>query len=250
MIKVLHKALDILEYLGSEPETPKQLGRIAGDLDLNPATCARILKTLVNRHYADQAAPRGGYRLGPMSYSLSSKSVYRREIARIAAPIVAKCAGEIAEHVVVASYCRGKRYILAVTNGNLAIQPRTDVDYFDDVYTSATGRLLLAFRSPEELEDHIRTRGLPKELWKEITSRAALDKGLARIREERFCIKLDSEPTVAFAYPVYDGTEVVAALGVAMLKSQFSGKHKKTVLDVARRSAEEVTAAIGMGRSN
>jgi len=242
---VLNKALDILEYLGREPETPKQLGRIAGDLDLNAATCARILKTLVDRHYADQAAPRGGYTLGPMSYSLSSRGVYRRTIAQLAAPIVAKCAHEIGEYVTVASYCRGKRYALATTNGNPELQLRTDADYFDDIYASATGRLLLAFEPPEAVEALVQAKGLPGRLWKEISSRAALRRELAGIREERFCIRLQQEQTIAFAYPVYDGDEVVAALGVAMLKSQFSGKKKKAALEAARRSAEEVSAAIG-----
>jgi DNA-binding IclR family transcriptional regulator len=60
MIQVIHRALDMLELLGSQPERVFPLGEIAQLLDLHRATCSNILKTLSQRGYVERLPARGG----------------------------------------------------------------------------------------------------------------------------------------------------------------------------------------------
>ena len=53
MIKVIDKALNILELLANEQNKKFQLGEIADTLKMDHGTCANIIKTLAARGYVD-----------------------------------------------------------------------------------------------------------------------------------------------------------------------------------------------------
>jgi DNA-binding IclR family transcriptional regulator len=73
MIQVIHRALNIMEYVAADPERPKELGDIAEDLKLHSATCANIIKTLVTRQYLVKLEKQKGYLIGPMFNRLGVK---------------------------------------------------------------------------------------------------------------------------------------------------------------------------------
>lgn len=50
MIQVIHRALDILEYISQGPKKEFSLGEIAEYTGLNSSTYANIIKTLVKRN--------------------------------------------------------------------------------------------------------------------------------------------------------------------------------------------------------
>lgn len=70
MIQVIHRALNIMEYIATDPERPKELGDIAEELKLHAATCANIIKTLVTRQYLVKLEKQKGYLLGPMFHRM------------------------------------------------------------------------------------------------------------------------------------------------------------------------------------
>ena len=50
MIKVLHKALDILEFVSYDKNRTYSLTEIAQEIDEKPTTCANIIKTLLDQN--------------------------------------------------------------------------------------------------------------------------------------------------------------------------------------------------------
>ena len=64
MIQVVNRALDILEFIAKDKNKIYSLTEIADALELNHATCANIIKTMVNRNFIDQIGHKKGYRLG------------------------------------------------------------------------------------------------------------------------------------------------------------------------------------------
>jgi DNA-binding IclR family transcriptional regulator len=74
MIQVLHRAFDILELCASDKEKAHTLSEIAEKLQLNPTTCANIIKTMVTRNYLEQVGYKKGYRLGAKAFHLTGKS--------------------------------------------------------------------------------------------------------------------------------------------------------------------------------
>ena len=73
MIQVIHRALNIMEYVAADPDRPKELGDIAEGLKLHAATCANIIKTLVTRQYLVKLEKQKGYLIGPMFHRLGVK---------------------------------------------------------------------------------------------------------------------------------------------------------------------------------
>jgi len=245
MIKVLHKAFDILEFLAAEPDRPRGLGEISGDLGLNQATCANILKTMIRRGYAEQIAPRRGYLLGPMAHHLAGNRPYRRDLLKVAQPLIAELAKDVHETVLLVALYQSRRFILCQASGDQGLQVRSDIIASDDVYETATGRLLLAHLPPEQLKAFVTMRGLPKGVWPEARSRTGFKQALEGIREGGKVVDVSKPQVAAAAFAIRDGEAVVAALGLYLPRFRFKGSHRKRVLagleDTARRISRQLS---------
>jgi len=230
-----------MEYIAEEPERPRLLGEIADRFRLNHATCANILKTLVKRNYIDQKAPRKGYTLGPMAYFLARKGPYRRDIVEQAEGPVEKLASQIQETVIVATLKEGRRFILVQVEEDRTFRIRPELFYLENVYSTATGRLLLAYESGEALNRFVSIQGLPAGEWPEAGGKKKLEEECARIRGEgKVDIKAGSELR-ALALPIRENDAVLAALGVYLPEYRFSGRHKQRVLKGMKQTAEEIS---------
>jgi DNA-binding IclR family transcriptional regulator len=93
MIQVIHRALDIMENVAKAPIGPKLLSHIANDLELNQATCANIVKTLLTRNYLKRAENEKGYLLGDkLNEIINQPYIYKHliEIADVEMDIISK----------------------------------------------------------------------------------------------------------------------------------------------------------------
>lgn len=88
MIQVLERAFRILEWLARAESPPRRLGEIARHIEVSPAACSHIVKTLVHYGYVVQVAPRKGYRLGPMAAMLGRHHNPHRFLIEIGQPTV------------------------------------------------------------------------------------------------------------------------------------------------------------------
>ena len=70
MIKVLHKAFDLIESMSADKSRAFSLTELANIINEKPTTCANIVKTLCERGYLSKAEPKG-YVLGPVAQGLS-----------------------------------------------------------------------------------------------------------------------------------------------------------------------------------
>ena len=244
MIKVLKKAFDILELIAQEPERPKGLGEIAQPLGFNQATCAHILKTLVDCNYVEQIAPRKGYVLGPMAYFLVRQGPYRKDLIGIAEPVMTGLAPKIQETVLIATIHNGKRFVLSKVDGTQELKISSDVIFADEAYSSATGRLLLAYLSPENFQGYVIKNSLPGKFWTAVNTRKKLDIEMERIRTEEMAISTDRPQVVGIACPIKSSEGVVAALGVYLPKYRFSGSHKKKVLSGLKIASQRISSIL------
>ena len=240
MIRVLHNACDVLELLAARPEQPAGLGEIAGKLGLNASTCANILKTLIARGLVEQVGPRKGYRLGGTVYFLARGGPYRRDLVEIARPLVAGLSAELGEMALLATLQHGKRFILCIVNPARAVQVRDDVPYLNDVYETATGRLLLAHETPGEVDAYVAEHGPPGPAWPGAETPGALRTGLARIRDEGECVVTDGPEVAQAAFPVFEDGRVIAAIGVGVPLLRFDDEHRGRILVAGRAAAERL----------
>lgn len=242
MIRVLSRALDVLEYLAERPADSHGLAAIAIATRLDPATARRILSALAARSYVEQPVARQGYRLGSMSFALTARGPYAPDLVAAANPPVAVLAAHLGETVLLAVLRDGRRFTLCQADGSRAIQVRTTVLLDPNPYRRATGRLLLAHLDPAALAAFIRAAGLPGAEWPEARSRSALDSVLARIRREPVYV-LFHDGLAAVAAPVRAGACVVASLGAYMPVEHFRGRRTQ-VLKALCETATAISRAV------
>ncbi len=241
MIRVLHKAFDILEYLAKEPQRRKKLTEIAGNFKMNAGTCANILKTMVKRGLVDQEKARGGYLLGPMIYYLSRLSPYREDLVTAAGPVVDELVKKVNETVLLVILRGNKRFTVIQNDGTRSIQLGREMFFQDNIYETATGRLLLSYLGKDELDAFLAEMGLPGSSWPEADSRKKLKIALEKIRRQGLVLHQPSSELIGIAYPVSENGKVIAALGLFLPAFRFKGAHKAAIIKGMPKAAAAVS---------
>ncbi len=240
MIQVIHRALDILELLGSQPDKSFPLGEIAQLLDLHRATCSNILKTLAERGYVERLPSRGGYRLGSLTSPWQGLAAHDRELAVLARPVLQALSQELNETSLI-GVIRGTRRVTlecAASDRDLQVRSRQ----VRSVYETASGRLLLAYLPAEQQAAFIQRAGLPEEtVWPEVKSAEDLQRVLAGIRRQKLARSDSAEHVVGLAVPVWQAGQVVASVSVYLPQVRFTAKDRGQIIDALREAGEEIT---------
>jgi len=248
MTKVTGKTFDILELLAAEPCAEHSVSDVAKALAINKATAGRILIDLLERGYAFQSSNRRGYSLGPMAYALAGRGVFRKDLIDASQEIVSRFAHEdIEESAIVATFFKGRRYILVNENGNKEVQPVIDRPWYDGMYYTATGRLLLAHAPEEDLKSYFKSHELPSQMhWEGVDSYEKLQQELARIREEGYVSCLSCPPTSfwVMAFPIRLKGRIEAALGITVLTSAFKEPRSTELLKKGADCASRIEAKL------
>ena len=244
MIQVVHRALNLLEFIAQHPNREYSLTEIADQHQLNHGTCANILKTLVTRGYVEQVGHKKGYRLGPMAYHLTRNKAYRRDLIMAADQPMQQLTQAVNETSLLAIILNNRRITLHSVECDHDIQARGNVDR--PVYDSATGRLLLAYQSDIEQVRFARTYGLPPDdMWPDITTEDRLVAALAQLREVGLSIVLTNRHIVGLAAPVRQQGQTVAALGVFLPETRYTDTHREEIIRELKAAARQVSEALG-----
>lgn len=250
MIRVLHKATDIMKYLATTPYRCKNLHEITGHLKMNAGTCANIMKTMIQCGLVDQKKARGGYMLGPMIYYLARTSAYRVDLAGTAEPLMADLVRQVNETVMLIVLHGTKRSIIIQINGNQSVQIGHALFQNDRVYQTASGRLLLAHLNENALKLFIAEEGLPGPNWPEAASLPKLQKALEIIRRKGWERHKTQDDVIAIAYPIHENSKVIAALGMFLPSFRFKGTHKAAVIQGMAATSAAISGKLSSLGSN
>lgn len=243
MLLTIKKALDLLMVLSERPEEPQSSGTLAKKVRMHPSTCTVMLKSMLKYGLIDQNGKRQGYTLGPVVYFLTRNGPYQKHIVLAAEPVMRRLVNEFQETVLLAGLNQKGRILLAVVEGNQEIRIARDRLFLDDIYQTVTGRLLLAYLSPEECQSWIVKLGWPGSSWPEADSEQTMNKALARVRAQGYAIK-SSRQSVQVAFPIRQDDRVVAALGMPLPAFRFTGKRQKAILQSMKKTADDISFQI------
>jgi DNA-binding IclR family transcriptional regulator len=244
MIKVLDKAFGIVEHAAIASPHPLSPGKLAEKLGINKATCSRIIKDLVAAGYLIQVSRLEGYTIGPRAFALMQHVSYKDDTIRAAAPLVKECAQKTGESVLLAEVCNKQRYILTHYNFN----PRMNVDLnqiaYDDLCSTATGIILLAFL-PSELALEIIENSQERKLLDAVSGTQKPLEFLKNVRKTgSFCYNEDAHHLAVAAFPVFKNEQFIAALGASVLKEDFIEKHKDLTLRELKATADRISSSL------
>ena len=141
MIKVLHKAFDLLESVSANKNRVFTLTELATIIGEKPTTCANIVKTLCDRGYLARVEPRG-YILGPVAQGLSFVDQVDSRLIEAARDGMSAPVKKYGATGVLAVLRRGKKKILDdyKSEGDLIINKTVRADH--ELYTTSTGLVL------------------------------------------------------------------------------------------------------------
>lgn len=247
MIKVIEKALNILELLASEQGRKFQLGEIADTLKMDHGTCANIIKTLAYRGYVQQDGPRMGYKFGYMPFKLTNSAINNEELTKTAREDIDRLGERLNETAILSCIKNDKRIVLYHTTPDRELIVRTNVD--KSIYSANTGRVILANYTPAHLEKCIIRLGLPpEEEWPEIyksnNPRGELINRLTSIKSAGYEVHQDSNGIVGVAAPIFGGGHVLGSVGVYMPKMRYI--HEQETLQLVLDTAEAINEKIAL----
>lgn len=246
VIKVLEKALTILEFVASRQGHPVLPADIVEALELNQTTCIRLLKDLVENGYLSQISRNKGYVMGPTAVWLGKNSLFRSQLFAVADPILRDASARDGISMLVAVQHGRYRVLICGHNSAKGVQLNMTLPRFPDLFDSATGILLLAYLSPEEVTRQLQ---YPVKLdhypWHEGISRDEIDLVLFSIRKNGM-FRHHAFGVEACSVPIFHGNKLQAALGGAW-RYALPAAQRDAMSENLRGIALEISSALGDG---
>lgn len=245
-IKVLTKAFDVLEAIVEHGV--RSCKELSTDLGMPTSTVHRILLNIEEKGYVVRDG-QGRFKLGPRFLYLKAGVVEEYDIAEIAKPFMEKMVVETRESSNF-GILDGKK-VVHICRVESPEALRANIPTFSlSVHTSATGKLLLAFMSEEEVLS-ILPELLPSETSSSITDRDILLEQLGLIREKHYALDNQEgfEDVVGIAVPVVNqNNEVIAALSLVGPKSRVSPEASDSYTKILFCYAGQISRQLGCGR--
>ena len=242
-IQVIERMMSLLDVLADSPE-PVALKNLAQATGLHPSTAHRILAAMtasriVERHDA------GAYRLGIRLLELGNLVKSRLNIRDVASPYMQELHEQIGEAINLGIRHEDEIvYIERTSSGRSLVRVVYLVGGRAPLHLTSVGKLFLAQDTPESVRAYAKRTGLPGKTATSLTSLAALEKELDRIR--RHVVAFDNEEAEVglkcVAAPIHDDEgKLVAGLSV----SAPVDRHKPEWVQQVRAAAEEISHALG-----
>jgi DNA-binding IclR family transcriptional regulator len=247
-IQVIERMMTLLDALAAaqEPATLKHLASVTG---LHPSTAHRILAAMTAARFVERQEA-GIYRLGIRLLELGNLVKSRINVREVALPFMQELRESIGEAINL-----GVRhddeivYIERTSSGHALVRVVYLVGGRAPLHLTSLGKLFLAADSPQQVRDYARRTGLPGKTPHSLTTLAALEKELEKVRRHGVAYD-DEEAEIGLkcvAAPIHDEEgHIVAALSV----SAPADRHDPVWAAQVRKTAEAVSRALGYSDQN
>lgn len=246
MIQAVHKAALLLEVLAARYPDSVLLQELSDKTGIEKSTCIHILNTLIEDKLAERLG-RARYSLGIGCFHLTRSGRFDKERLAICRPVLRWLRDKTDATAMIAEIRNGTKYTVEYFEGGKPILGSDHDILEDDIYRTATGRMILAHMSERDKQDVVWRHGLPKApQWKNFADFAALDHALAYIRNSPWITvwnRGEKGYYIGYAMPLYDGKTVFGALGLATLKSECipaDSEEEKRLVRFLTRAANEI----------
>jgi IclR family KDG regulon transcriptional repressor len=237
----LQKGFRVLELLASRG--PRNVGEIAAELVLENSNASRLLKSLAELGYATQVSRRGQYQLSPRVLMLARGYLAGEQLLKEAQPILRELALVARASAHLGMLVDNQAIVVAKEPSPERLQVSTQIGGQIPLHASALGKILLASRSGEELDDLL-NRPLTSFTPKTITSKEGLRQAIEQVRREGYVFEAGEEHSGigCIGVPVYDASgRCIAALSVAGPLQGTPFKLDRAHVALVRQKAKELS---------
>lgn len=229
MIGSVQKAVKILNTISEEKNRPVSLLHINKITGINKSTCSHIISTLESEGFVKKISHSKGYVLGPAAYCLSRHGRYENEFVSTCHPLINWLHKKTGYSVILAVIEGGQKYTIDYIETE-KILPESSEIMPDDIYRTATGRIIMANMNKDDIKRVFEKNGIPPEgHWDEVTSFDTLNAELSEIDKngivQTYNARNDGKITLGYAAAVFRYTKCVGAIGIAVLCTREEYDH-------------------------
>ena len=239
-VRAVERAMQILSaFDGQHPE--QGVSELAQATGLHKATTHRLVMTLFNSGFLERAADGEKFRLGLRMVELGLGALHYLDVRRAAHPYMQKLVDDFQEICTLGVFDRGQVLYVEVVNSNRSLTIAARVGRHLPPHCTASGKVLLAFLSPEIVESGL---GAPLAVYTEktITSPERLREELEIVRQRGYAIA-DEEFEVgiwAISAPIRDiERNVIAAMSMPFPVNRLN---RERIPEIARALLEASNA--------
>ena len=243
----LLRGLAALEHVAAAGEAT--VADLAEALALPRASAHILLSTLARAGYLRQSRRRGAYRVDLKVLELTNAVLRHMPVRDRAAALLHELAGETGLSAYLAVLFRGRAMTIDRIVPHPRPEARSDLGLTNPAYASSMGKAILAFLSPDELDDYLASVRFEPITERTITSAEALRAELERIRERGHALSEgEHRPGVrSIAAPVFAyGGEVVASICVRHYVP-FPAPPEEAHVRAVTQTAERISHSLGHG---
>ena len=241
------RVLGILDLFSTEyPEYG--VTQAAQSLGMNKSTVARIMSTLEKKGALKKNTENRKYRLGAKVCNWTRVFNETLDLKFIAKPYLKKLSMNTGLSSAVMIVDGDKRLCLDATESTHMLRLQQIPGAHHPLHAGAAGKLLLAYIPEEKRNQMLARSGLPRFTARTITRMNDLQKELDRIQKQGYAVSSGEyvELAVSLFAPVRDYSgEVVAAIGIAGLTSQFMPEEQLKYVDIVTEVAMELSRETG-----
>ena len=245
-VPALDRGLDVFELLASS-ETSLSLTEMASALGQTPSAVFRILNRLENRSYVVRHPVTGRYRLSLKLFELAHTHSPIEHITTISARPMREVAEAVRESVHLSALSNRRMVVLLDIGSSLRVRFTHEVgSRFSPVLTNS-GRLILAYLSPEALEEHLAQD--PDYTQLSTAEREGFLEELKKIRRNHYAVSSSEERAGMKDIAVLVGNPAVgatAALAIACLGGGKSSSEINRLISELQECAGKITKELGV----
>ena len=246
VLQSVANALEILKlYSDSTPELG--ISEISHRMKIGKSTAFRLVSTLAWAGFLEQNPENSKYYLGLELLQLSRLVINRMSIIKDAHPYLTTLSSKIGEtvHLVVLSGFHAM-FVDKVKGSSFANMGST-VGMMVPAHATASGKMLLCYKSGDEIEEYLRRTELPQYTMHSLTTPEQVRKVLADARANGYAEDLEEmeEGLRCIAAPVFgfDGT-AVGSVSISGAASRME-RNRGLYLEEIHRTALEISQKLG-----
>ncbi len=217
--------MQIMSVISNGRGKPVSLSKISQITNIPKPTCIHIIQSLVEDGYLERISHTEGYTLGPSTFYLTRFGKYNQSFVTVCRPVIKWLYRQTGYSTLLAIIQGGKKYVIDYVNSDSGyIFNKENEDIFtDDIYRTATGRIILAHMSEPEIEKIYSLYGTPTphDQWQSVDSLESLKKELAKFRETGYArstthVESTGSLTFGYAMPIFEKYTCIGAIGISV----------------------------------
>ncbi len=246
VVQSLDRALDILEKL-VERGGAYGVTELSNSLGLHKSTVYRMLSTLQYRGYVEQDK-QGHYKVGLKLFEIGGSVLNSLDLRERIKPYLKKLREETSETTHLGILDRYEVVYIDKEETSEPIRMYSQIGKRISTHCTSLGKVLLAYSSPEIVNEIIREEGLKKYTENTITDEKELKTHLEIVRKLGYAIDDEEqrEGIRCIGGPIFDyNGDIIAAFSVAGPITRMTEEKIKELAEITLVYSQKISAAFG-----